>query len=151
MRKNSREDLGYGKKERFRLKLKDLCYAWALLEEEEKGNLGKELWTNQVRNVSKEERYTALYTRWLISHLLSGIVSPQKYKYYTALILVKNLKLMSCKKLFLILDRNEDRLKKARVHEVIETAHKILNKDFLKQIELEALKLADQVIKERQK
>jgi hypothetical protein len=33
-----REDLEYGsKKEPFRLKLEDLCYAWALLEEEEKG------------------------------------------------------------------------------------------------------------------
>ncbi len=149
MRKNPREDLGWGKKERFRLKLEDLCYAWAILEEEEKGNLGKELWVNRVKKVSKEERYIALYTRWLISHLLSGIVSPQKYKYYTALILVKNLKLMSCKKLFLILDRNEARLQKARVPNVIETAHKILNKDLLKQIELEALKIADQVIKEK--
>ena len=36
-----REDLEYGcKKERFRLRLEDLCYAWALLEGEEKGNLG---------------------------------------------------------------------------------------------------------------
>jgi hypothetical protein len=151
MRKNPREDLGYGKKERFRLRLDTLCYAWALLEEEEKGNLGKELWVNKVRKVSKEERYLALYTRWLISHLLSGLVSPQKYKYYTALILVKNLKLMSCKKLLLILDKNEARLQKARVHEVIETAHKILNKDLLKQIELEALKLAEQVIKDKEK
>ncbi len=149
MRKNSREDLEYGERQRFRLKLEDLCYAWAILEEEEKGNLGNELWVNKVRKVSKEERYLALYTRWLVSHLLSGIVSSQKYRYYTALILVKNLKLMSCKKLFLILDRNEARLQKARVHNVIETAHKILNKDLLKQIELEAIKLADQVIKEK--
>jgi len=151
MKANPREDLGYGKRERFRLRLEDLCYAWAILEEEEKGNLGKELWANKVRKVSKEERYIALYTRWLISHFLSGIVSPRKYRYYTALILVKNLKLMSCKKLSLILDKNEARLQKARVHNVIEAAHKTLKKDLLKQIELEALKLADQVIKEKEK
>ena len=147
-----REDLEYGcKKERFRLKLEDLCYAWAILEEEGKGNLGNELWVNKVRKVSKEERYIALYTRWLISHLLSGIVSPKKYRYYTALILVKKLKLMSCKKLCLILDRNDSRLTKTQAHNIIQTAHKILNKDLLKQIELEALKLADQIIKEKEK
>jgi len=151
MKANPREDLGYGKRERFRLKLEDICYAWAILEEEEKGNLGKELWVNKVGKVSKEERYLALYTRWLISHLLSGIVSPKKYRYYTALILVKNLKLMSCKKLSLILDRNDSRLTKTQAHNIIQTAHKILNKDLLKQIELEALKLADQVIKRKEK
>jgi hypothetical protein len=151
MRKNPREDLGYGKRERFRLRLEDLCYAWALLEEEEKGNLGKELWVNKVGKITKEERYIALYTRWLISHLLSGIVSPKRYRYYTALILVKNLKLMSCRKLFIILDKNDARLQKTKIPNVIETAHKILNKDLLKQIELEALKIADQVIKERRK
>jgi hypothetical protein len=102
-----REDLEYGcKKERFRLKLEDLCYAWALLEEEEKGNLGEVIHITQVRRISREERYIALYTRWLISHLLSGIVSRKRYKYYTAIILVKKLKLLSCKKLFIILDRN---------------------------------------------
>jgi hypothetical protein len=146
-----REDLEFGKSGRFRLKLEDLCYAWAILEEEGKGNLGKELRTNKVGKVSKEERYIALYTRWLVSHLLSGIVSPRKYRYYSALILVKNLKLMSCKKLFLILDKNEATLQKARVHQVIETASKILNKDLLKQIELEAIKLAEHVIKEKEK
>jgi hypothetical protein len=145
-----REDLEYGKSGRFRLKLEDLCYAWALLEEEEKGNLGEVIHITQVGRISREERYIALYTRWLISHLLSGIVSRKRYRYYTALILVKKLKLLSCKKLFLILDRNEVRLQKARIHTVIETAHKILNKDLLKQIELEALKLADQVIKEKE-
>jgi hypothetical protein len=151
MKFNPREDLGHEKKERFRLKLEHLCYAWAILEEEAKGNLGKELWVNKVGSISKEERYIALYTRWLVAHLLSGIVSPKRYRYYTALILVRNLKLMSCKKLFLILDRNEARLKKTRIHNVISNAGKILNKDLLKQIELEALKLAEQVIKEKEK
>jgi hypothetical protein len=34
------EDLEYGgKKEPSRLKLEDLCYAWVLLKEEEKGNV----------------------------------------------------------------------------------------------------------------
>jgi hypothetical protein len=146
-----REDLEYGKSGRFRLKLEDLCYAWALLEEEEKGNLGEVVHITRVGRVSREERYAVLYTRWLISHLLSGIVSRKRYRYYTALILVKKLKLLSCKKLFLILDRNEARLRKANIHKVIETANKILNKDLLKQIELEALKLADQVIKEKEK
>jgi hypothetical protein len=93
-----REDLEYGcKKERFRLKLEDLCYAWALLEEEEKGNLGKVVYVNKVGKITRTERYAALYTRWLISHLLSGIVSQKRYKYYTALILVRKLKLLSCK------------------------------------------------------
>jgi hypothetical protein len=58
---------------------------------------------------------------------------------------------MSCKKLFLILDKNEATLQKARIHKVIETASKILNKDLLKQIELEAIKLAEHVIKEKEK
>ena len=147
-----REDLEYGcKKERFRLKLEDLCYAWALLEEEKKGNLGEVIHITQVGRISREERYIALYTRWLISHLLSGIVSRKRYRYYTALILVKNLKLMSCKKLFLILDRNEARLKKTEIPHLIEKSHKYLDKNLLKQIELEALKLADQVIKEKEK
>jgi hypothetical protein len=73
-----REDLEYGKSGRFRLKLEDLCYAWALLEEEEKGNLGEVIHITQVGRISREERYIALYTRWLISHLLSGIVSRKK-------------------------------------------------------------------------
>ncbi len=147
-----REDLAYGgKKERFRLKLEDLCYAWALLEEEEKGNLGNVIYVNKVGKITKTERYVALYTRWLIGHLLSGIVSPKKYRYYTALILVKNLKLMSCKKLFIILDRNDTLLAKSKAHNIIQTAHKILNKDLLKQIELETLKLAEQIIKEKEK
>jgi hypothetical protein len=151
MKLNPREDLGYGKRERFRLKLEDLCYAWAILEEEAKRNLGREIRVNKVGNISKEERYVALYTRWLVSHLLSGIVSPKRYRYYTALILVRNLKLMSCKKLLLILDKNEASLQKARVHDVIKTANKILNKELLKQIELEALKLAERVVKEKEK
>jgi hypothetical protein len=147
-----REDLEYGgKKERFRLKLEDLCYAWALLEEEEKGNLGEVIRVRIVGRVLKRERYAVLYTRWLISHLLSGIVSPRRYRYYTALILVKNLKLLSCKKLFLILDRNEARLKKTEIPHLIEKSHKYLDKNLLKQIEMEALKLADQVIKEKEK
>jgi hypothetical protein len=62
-----REDLEYGcKKERFRLKLEDLCYAWALLEEEEKGNLGNVVYVNKVGKITRTERYAALYTRWLI-------------------------------------------------------------------------------------
>jgi len=147
---NLREDLGYGKRKRFRLRLEDLCYAWAILEEEEKGNLGKELWANEVKEISKEERYIALYTRWLVSRLLSGMVSPKRYRYYTALILVKNLKLMSCKKLLLILDKNEARLQKSRIHDVIEIAGKVLSKNLIRQIELEAIRLADQVLKERE-
>jgi hypothetical protein len=146
-----REDLEYGKSGRFRLKLEDLCYAWALLEEEEKGNLGEVLRVRKVGRVLKRERYAVLYTRWLISHLLSGIVSRKRYRYYTALILVKKLKLLSCKKLFLILDRNEARLKKTEIPRLIEASHKYLDKNLLKQIELEALKLADQVIKEIEK
>jgi hypothetical protein len=129
------------------LKLEDLCYAWALLEEEEKGNLGEVIHITQVGRISREERYIALYTRWLISHLLSGIVSRKRYRYYTALILVKNLKLLSCKKLFLILDRNEARLKKTEIPHLIEKSHKYLDKNLLKQIEMEAIKLADQVSK----
>jgi hypothetical protein len=147
-----REDLEYGcKKERFRLKLEDLCYAWAILEEEEKGNLGELVYPNKVGKVSREERYIALYTRWLIGHLLSGIVSRKRYRYYTAIILVKKLKLLSCKKLFLILDRNDTRFAKTRAHKIVETASKILNKNLLKQIETEVLKLADQVIKEKER
>ena len=151
MRKNPREDLGYVKKERFRLRLEDLCYAWALLEEEEKGNLGSVVYINKVGKITREERYIALYTRWLIGHLLSGIVSPKRYRYYTALILVRNLKLLSCQKLFLILGRNNTRFAKTRAHKIVETASKILNKDLLKQIETEVLKLADQVSKEKEK
>jgi len=74
-----REDLEYGcKKARFRLRLEDLCYAWALLEEEEKGNLGNVVYVNKVGKITKTERYAALYTRWLIGRLLSGIVSQTK-------------------------------------------------------------------------
>jgi hypothetical protein len=147
-----REDLEYGcKKERFRLRLEDLCYAWAILEEEEKGNLGELVYPNKVGKVSREERYIALYTRWLIGRLLSGIVSRKRYRYYTAIILVKKLKLLSCKKLFLILDRNEVRLKKTEIPRLIEKSHKYLDKNLLKQIEMEALKLADQVSKEKEK
>ena len=146
-----REDLGHIKKGRFRLKLEDLCYAWALLEEEEKGNLGEVIRVRKVGRVIKRERYAVLYTRWLIAHLLSGIVSYKRYKYYTALILVKNLKLLSCKRLFLILDRNEARLKKTEIPRLIEKSHKYLDKNLLKQIEIEALKLADQVSKEKEK
>jgi hypothetical protein len=146
-----REDLEFCKSGRFRLKLEDLCYAWALLEEEEKGNLGEVIHITRVGRVSREERYAVLYTRWLISHLLSGIVSRKRYRYYTALILVKKLKLLSCKKLFLILDRNEARLKKTEIPHLIEASHKYLDKNFLKQIELEAIKLAEQVIKEKEK
>jgi hypothetical protein len=151
MRKNPREDLGYGNRERIRLKLEDLCYAWAILEEEAKGNFGREIWVNKVGKVSKEERYIALYTRWLVSHILSGIVPSKRYRYYTALILVKNLKLMSCKKLLLILNKNDARLKKAETSHIIATAGKLINKDLLKQIELEVVKLAEQVSKEKEK
>jgi hypothetical protein len=55
---------------------------------------------------------------------------------------VKKLKLLSCKKLFLILDRNEVRLQKKN-STPIEKSQKYLDKDLLKQIELEALKLAE--------
>jgi hypothetical protein len=139
-----REDLEYGcKKERFRLKLEDLCYAWALLEEEEKGNLGKVVYVNKVGKITKTERYAALYTRWLIGRLLSGIVSQKRYKYYTALILVKKLKLMSCKKLSIILQKNRDILTKEKTPLLLAYTQKYLDKGLLKQIELEALKLAE--------
>jgi hypothetical protein len=147
-----REDLEYGcKKERFRLKLEDLCYAWALLEEEEKGNLGEVILVRKVGRVLKRERYAVLYTRWLISHLLSGIVSPRRYRYYTALILVKKLKLLSCKKLFIILEKNSNRLNKSNTPRLIELAKKYLDKELLKKIETEAIKLVEEILKAKQK
>jgi hypothetical protein len=146
-----REDLEYGgKKERFRLKLEDLCYAWALLEEEEKGNLGEIIRVRKVGRVLKRERYAALYTRWLISHLLSGIVSPRKYRYYTALILVKKLKLLSCKKLFIVFEKNSNRLNKSNIPRLIELAKKYLDKELLKQIETETIKLVEEILKAKQ-
>jgi hypothetical protein len=42
-----RKDLEYCKKGPFKLKLEDLCYAWALLEEKEKGYLGKVVYVNK--------------------------------------------------------------------------------------------------------
>jgi hypothetical protein len=147
-----REDLEYGgKKKRFRLKLEDLCYAWALLEEEEKGNLGEVIRVRKVGRVLKRERYAVLYTRWLISHLLSGIVSPRRYRYYTALILVKKLKLLSCKKLFTILEKNSDRLNKSNIPRLIELSKKYLDKELLKRIETETIKLAEEILKANQK
>jgi len=147
-----REDLEYGcKKERFRLKLEDLCYAWALLEEEEKGNLGEVILVRKVGRLLKRERYAVLYTRWLISHLLSGIVSPRRYRYYTALILVKKLKLLSCKKLFIILEKNSNRLNKSNTPRLIELAKKYLDKELLKKIETEAIKLVEEILKAKQK
>jgi hypothetical protein len=143
MKKNPREDLEYVKKERFRLRLEDLCYAWAILEEEEKGNLGELVYPNKVGKVSREERYIALYTRWLIGHLLSGIVPPKRYRYYTALILVKKLKLLSCKKLSIILQKNRDMLTKEKTPLLLAYTQKYLNKNLLKQIELEVVKLAE--------
>jgi hypothetical protein len=139
-----REDLEYGcKKERFRLKLEDLCYAWALLEEEEKGNLGKVVYVNKVGKITRTERYAALYTRWLIGRLLSGVVSQKRYKYYTALILVRKLKLLSCKKLSIILQKNRDMLTKEKTPLLQAYTQKYLDKGLLKQIELEVLKLAE--------
>jgi hypothetical protein len=147
-----REDLEYGsKKERFRLRLEDLCYAWALLEEEEKGNLGEVIRVRKVGRVLKRERYAVLYTRWLISHLLSGIVSPRRYRYYTALILVKKLKLLSCKKLFIVLEKNSNRLNKSNIPRLIELAKKYLDKEILKQIETETIKLVEEILKAKQK
>ncbi len=147
-----REDLAYGcKKERFRLKLEDLCYAWAILEEEEKGNLGEIIRVRKVGRVLKRERYAVLYTRWLVSHLLSGIVSPRKYRYYTAIILVRKLKLLSCKKLSIILEKNSNRLKKSNIPRLIELAKKYLDKELLKQIEMETVKLAEDILKQKQK
>jgi len=137
-----REDLEYGcKKERFRLKLEDLCYAWALLEE--KGNLGNVVYVNKVGKITRTERYAALYTRWLIGRLLSGIVSQKRYKYYTALILVRKLKLLSCKKLSIILQKNRDMLTKEKTPLLLAYAQKYLDRELLKQIELEVLKLAE--------
>ncbi len=145
-----REDLEYGcKKERFRLKLEDLCYAWALLEEEEKGNLGEVIRVRKVGRVLKRERYAVLYTRWLISHLLSGVVSSKKYRYYTALILVRKLKLLSCKKLFIVLEKNSNRLKKSNIPRLIELAKKYLDKETLKQIETETIKLVEEITKQK--
>jgi hypothetical protein len=147
-----REDLAYGgKKEKFRLKLEDLCYAWALLEEEEKGNLGNVVYVNKVGKITRTERYAALYTRWLIGRLLSGIVSQKRYKYYTALILVRKLKLLSCKKLSIILQKNKDMLKKAKTPLLLAYTQKYLDKDLLKQIELETAKLAEVVANSTQK
>jgi hypothetical protein len=145
-----REDLEYGKSGRFRLKLEDLCYAWALLEEEERGNLGNVVYINKVGKITKTERYTALYTRWLVSHLLSGIVSPRKYRYYTALILVRKLKLLSCKKIFIVLEKNSDRLKKSNTPRLRELAKKYLPKELLKQIETETIKLVEETLKTKQ-
>ncbi len=142
-----REDLEYSKSRRFRLKLEDLCYAWALLEEEEKGNLGEVIRVRKVGRVLKRERYAVLYTRWLISHLLSGVVSPRRYRYYTALILVKKLKLLSCKKLFIVLEKNSNRLKKSNIPRLIELAKKYLDKELLKQIETETIKLVEETLK----
>jgi hypothetical protein len=146
-----RDDLQYGKSGRFRLKLEDLCYAWALLEEEEKGNLGKVIRVRKVGRVIKRERYAVLYTRWLIAHLLSGIVSPRRYRYYTALILVKRLKLLSCKKLSIILEKNSNRLNKPNIPRLMELARKYLDKELLKQIEMETIKLAEEILKEKEK
>jgi len=146
-----REDLGHIKKGRFRLKLEDLCYAWALLEEEEKGNLGNVVYVNKVGKITKTERYAALYTRWLIGRLLSGIVSQKEYKYYTAIILVRKLKLLSCKKLSIILQKNKDLLKKEKTPLLLTYIQKHLNKDLIKQIEMEAAKLAEVVANSTQK
>ena len=146
-----REDLEYGKSGRFRLKLEDLCYAWALLEEERKGNLGEVIRVRKVGRVLRRERYAVLYTRWLVSHLLSGVVSPRRYRYYTALILVRRLKLISCKKLLLILEKNSSRLQKSNIPHLIELAKKYLDKELLKQIETETIKLAEEVLKAKQK
>ncbi len=147
-----REDLEYGcKKERFRLKLEDLCYAWTLLEEEEKGNLGEIIRVRKVGRVLKRARYAVLYTRWLISHLLSGIVSPRRYRYYTALILVKKLKLLSCKKLFIVLEKNSNRLDESNTPRLIELAKKYMDKEILKQIETETIKLVEEILKANQK
>ncbi len=142
-----REDLEFCKSGRFRLKLEDLCYAWALLEEEKKGNLGEIIRVRKVGRVLKRERYAVLYTRWLISHLLSGVVSPKKYRYYTALILVKRLKLLSCKKLFIVLEKNSNRLNKSNIPRLIELAKKYLDKELLKQIETETIKLVEETLK----
>jgi hypothetical protein len=146
-----REDLEYGKSGRFRLKLEDLCYAWALQEEEEKGNLGEIIRVRKVGRVIKRERYAVLYTRWLIAHLLSGIVSPRRYRYYTALILVKRLKLLSCKKLLIILEKNSNRLNKPNIPRLIELAKKYLDEKLLKQIEMETVKLVEEILKQKQK
>jgi hypothetical protein len=146
-----REDLEYGKSGRFRLKLEDLCYAWALLEEEAKGNLGEVIRVRKVGRVLKRERYAVLYTRWLIAHLLSGIVSCKRYRYYTALILVRKLKLLSCKKLSIILQKNKDLLKKEKTPLLLTYIQKYLNKDLIKQIEMEAVKLAEVVANSTQK
>jgi hypothetical protein len=87
----------------------------------------------------------------LISHLLSGIVSPRRYKYYTAIILVKELKLLSCKKLSIILEKNSNRLNKSNTPRLIELAKKYLDKELLKQIEMETVKLAEDILKQKQK
>jgi hypothetical protein len=145
-----REDLEYGKSGRFRLKLEDLCYAWALLEEEEKGNLGEIIRVRKVGRVLKRERYAVLYTRWLISHLLSGVVSPRRYRYYAALILVRRLKLLSCKKIFIVLEKNSNRLNKSNIPRLRELAKKYLDKELLKQIEMETIKLTEEILKAKQ-
>lgn len=145
-----REDLEFGKSGQFRLKLEDLCYAWALLEEEEKGNLGRVIRVNKVGRVLKSERYAVLYTRWLISHLLSGVVSPRRYRYYTALVLVKRLKLLSCKKLFIILEKNGNMLKKSNIPRLRELTKKYLDKKLLERIEIETIRVVEEVLKAKQ-
>ncbi|MFZ8787476.1 hypothetical protein, partial [Thermocrinis sp.] len=83
--------------------------------------------------------------------LLSGVVSPRRYRYYTALILVKKLKLLSCKKLFTILEKNSDRLNKSNIPRLIELSKKYLDKELLKRIETETIKLAEEILKANQK
>jgi hypothetical protein len=101
------------------------------------------VYVNKVGKITRTERYAALYTRWLIGRLLSGIVSQKRYKYYTALILVRKLKLLSCKKLSIILQKNRDMLTKEKTPLLLAYTQKYLDKDLLKQIELEVLKLAE--------
>jgi hypothetical protein len=56
---------------------------------------------------------------------------------------VRKLKLLSCKKLSIILQKNRDMLTKEKTPLLSAYTQKYLDKDLLKKIELEVLKLAE--------
>ncbi len=58
---------------------------------------------------------------------------------------------LPCKKLFIVLEKNSNRLKKSNIPRLIELAKKYLDKELLKQIETETIKLAEEILKTKQK
>lgn len=56
---------------------------------------------------------------------------------------MRKLKLLSCKKLSIILQKNRDMLTKEKTSLLLAYTQKYLDKGLLKQIELEAIKLAE--------